>query len=60
MKLELQRPPADDANDQLKLQNDKVYRDLKVVKEIKTQIDKIMENIGVLHDKARSHLSCGR
>jgi hypothetical protein len=37
-----------------------VYRDLKVVKEIKTQIDKIMENIDVLHDKARNHLSFGR
>ena len=36
VKLELQRPPAEDANDQIKLQNDKVYRDLKVVKEIKT------------------------
>jgi hypothetical protein len=44
----------------MKLQNDKIYRDLKVVKEIKTQIDKIMENIGQMHENARNKLAVDR
>ena len=56
VRLELQRPPADDAEEQAKRANDGVYRDQKKVKDMNADIAKIMEKIQEMHDNARLKL----
>ena len=43
VKLELQRPPADDADEQARRLQDDVYRDQKKVKEMNADIERIQQ-----------------